>query len=521
MHLVTPSASFVRKAVAGTVAALALLPATALADPGPLAAPAGLPGVAALPGPIAPAAKAAATMQVVRANPDIAPVGTAFTLTSSGLPAGRDAQILWSSANVSWILDARPDSVDYIGRKVDKFNVVIGVGKTDATGNLSVPLKVPRDFGGMHDLFVVVDGVQVAKGGFLVPRRMTLSPKSGPIGTPIKVRVDGLGSPLYDSGGAIYWDNKYLGVYTANWTRGEAEFTIRAAGPVGRHQLVSGPAITVDYLNPQQSPQPWQEIINLPFTVTKDAGAPKPTVDWPANVAPTINATTTFTPLADATASAAKATLSSNAGSILSRVELAATGLVPGQKVDILWGNVVGNRVNCTGQCWSIVTGPLMDAVAAADGSLRTAIQIPDTLGGWHAIQLSQGGQVKAQVPYFVTRNVVSVPKRVKAGSKFTIRLKGVGWTQLDNTVAVTYDNSYVGYGCGFNSNGDVELNLVATGGPGTHIVDLWPLLYTQNPPYLNAVYGMVPFLSFGRDAPGLAAGYKIPALRVAITVVK
>ena len=34
----------------------------------------------------------------------------------------------------------------------------------------------------------------------------------------------------------------------------------------------------------------------------------------------------------------------------------------------------------------------------------------------------------------------------------FQVHLKGVGWTQLDNTVAVTYDNGYVGYGCGFNS---------------------------------------------------------------------
>jgi hypothetical protein len=514
----TRSASFCRAVVGAAAFALAL-PAAAWADQAPYAAPAGLP-VAALPGPIAPAMKPAATMQALKASPDIAPVGTAFAVTTTGLPADKDVQIVWSTANVSWILDARPDSVDYIGRKVDKFNVVIGVGKTDASGNLSVPLKVPNDFGGLHDLSAVIDGVQVAKGGYLVPRRISISPKRGAIGTPITVRVDGLGSPLYDSGGAIYWDNKYLGVYTANWTRGFAEFTIRAAGPVGRHQIVSGPAITVDYLNPQQSPQPWQEVVNLTFTVTKDAGPPKTRVDWPAAVTPTINAVTTFTPLTAAAAGAAKASLSQSYGSILSKVGLSATGLNPGQKVDILWGNVVGNRVNCTGQCWSIVTGPLLESTSGADGSLSTAFQIPDSLGGWHAIQLVQGGQVKAQVPYFVTRNIVQVPKRVKAGQKFTIRLKGVGWTQLDNTVAVTYDNSYVGYGCGFNSNGDVELNLVATGGPGTHIVDLWPLLYTQNPPYLNAVYGMVPFLTFGRDAPGLVAGYKIPAMRVAITVV-
>ena len=148
---------------------------------------------------------------------------------------------------------------------------------------------------------------------------------------------------------------------------------------------------------------------------------------------------------------------------------------------------------------------------------------IPDGLGGWHVIQVLQNGQAKAQVPFFVERSLVSMPKRVKVGERFTIHLKGVGWTQLDNTAAVTYDNSFIGYGCGFNSNGDVELNLVATGEPGTHLIDLWPMLYTQNPIYPNAaeVYGMVPFLSYAQDAPGLALGYRLPAMRLAITVVK
>ena len=52
----------------------------------------------------------------------------------------------------------------------------------------------------------------------------------------------------------------------------------------------------------------------------------------------------------------------------------------------------------------------------------------------------------------------------MKAGKPFIVELKGVGWTQLDNTVAVTYDNAYIGYACGFNSNGYVRIQLFATG---------------------------------------------------------
>ena len=111
---------------------------------------------------------------------------------------------------------------------------------------------------------------------------------------------------------------------------------------------------------------------------------------------------------------------------------------------------------------------PLGTGTAPRTARCRATVDVPDGLGGWHVVQLLQGGDVKAQVPYFVKRSVAGISSlKLKAGQAFTIHLKGVGWTQLDNTIAVDYDNSYIGYGCGFNSNGDVVLNLVATGAPG------------------------------------------------------
>ena len=61
------------------------------------------------------------------------------------------------------------------------------------------------------------------------------------------------------------------------------------------------------------------------------------------------------------------------------------------------------------------------------------------------------------------------------AGTTFTIHLKGVGWTETANIYAVDYDNAYIGYACGFNSQGDVMINLQATGEPGWHFIDLYP----------------------------------------------
>jgi hypothetical protein len=522
--LTTRSAPF-RKVAAGLVAAagMLLVPAVASADPTVVSAPA-VPGVAALPGPLIDPGKPAADMKVLKTAPDVALPGTAITISGSGLPAGKPVALTWATANVDWVLDPRADSVDYLGRKATKLTVRLATATTDGSGAFSVKLKAPQDFGGLHDIYAVVDGTQVAKGGFLVARSASISPKSGPIGTPITITYSGLGSSLYEGGASLLYDNKYAGAVMANWTRGVAKVKIRATGPVGRHVLEIADAISFKYLNIEQSPIPWGTGFKLGFTVTKDNGRPAPQIDWPAAVAPTMDAKTTLTKSGLAAGSTATAALTAASGQVLTKVGITATGLVPGQPVDLEWSTVVGNRVNCTGTCWTFVSVPLGKPTAAADGTLSSSIQVPDGLGGWHVVQVLQGGAIKAQVPFFVKRSFVgkAVSSLVlEQGQHFTIHLKGVGWTQLDNTIAVDYDNSYVGYGCGFNSNGDVVMNLIATGGPGTHLIDMYPLLYTQQPSYANTPYGMVPVLSYERDSPGLALGYQLPAMRLAITVVK
>ena len=460
-------------------------------------------------------------MKSLKTTPDIAPAGAAVTISGTGLVPAKDVTIVWMTANIRYILDAKPDSVDYLGRKVDKIGVAIAKTTTDAAGAFSVPVKIATDFGGLHDIYAVVDGVQVAKGGFLLERKVTITPKRGPIGTPITVRVIGMGSPTYESVGGVLYDNGYTGAVSANTTRGVATFTLRASGKPGNHFIeYGGSSHTVPYLNMRQSPVPWTDSHVLKFTVTKDAGAPPASIDWPAVVKPTIDARTTLSAANLGVSTAAALELSSTSGSVLSKVTLKATGLTPGAPVDLAWSTVVGNRVNCTGQCWNFVSVPLGRATAAPDGTMNSPVTIPDGLGGWHVVQASQDGVVKAQVPYYVKRSFVSMPKVVKAGQPFVIELKGVGWTQLDNTVAVTYDNSYIGYACGFNSNGDVKIQMRATGTPGTHLIDLYPLLYTQQPAYPYPQLGMVPLLAFTKDAPGLAAGYELPAFRLAIKVV-
>ena len=515
------------KRVAGISVAFAalLVPTSAFATPGPVLAPT-VPGVAGLPGPRVDPGKPAANMLTLTTSPDIATAGTQTTISGAGLPANKEVTLTWSTANVDWVLDSRPDSIDYLGRLATKFPVLLSKVQTDATGSFKVKIAAPQDWGGIHDIYAVVDGVQVAKGGFLVARHATMTPKKGPIGTPITVTYSGLGSSLYEGSVALLYDNHFSGQMTANWSRGVAVAHIRAAGPVGKHVIYLDDAVTFGYMNIPQAPVPWAISKKFIFTVTKDAGRPATQVDWPMKNLQTTAPTTTLSAIKSvAGATTATASLSTTSGQVLAKVDVTASNLTPNAPVTLQWATVVGNRVNCTGTCWAFSTVPLGTATAGADGTLKTKITVPDGLGGWHAVQLVQGADTKAQVAFFVKRSFASAQPvsdlTLRQGQHFTIHLKGVGWTQLDNTVAVDYDNSYVGYGCGFNSQGDVLLNLTASGAPGTHLIDMYPLLYTQQPSYANTPYGMIPMLSYASDMPGLALGYELPAMRLAITVVK
>ena len=246
-------------------------------------------------------------------------------------------------------------------------------------------------------------------------------------------------------------------------------------------------------------------------------------------------------------------TLSKSEGPILTKVNVKTAKVATDGTYQLVWSTVVGNRVNCpTSTCWAFSSIPLGTATVA-NGVSSTDVTIPDNLGGWHVIQMMKGNVIEAQTPFYVQESIMpfydangkqiglgiasfdpstapdviakgqaGVPQTTfKAGEDFTISIKGVGWTQLDNTLAVTYDNSYIGYGCGFNSNGYMVVRLKATGAPGTHIIDFHPLLYTNQPSFANTPYGMLPVLSSDRDFPGLALGYEVPSFHFSIKVTK
>lgn len=549
----------VTKKVALRIAVAALLPLSMVAPAGAadsvdvvLYAPKDLKGVPALPftgekikftDPIS----GVSTLSVSNMQ---GPEGTSLTLTGAGFKANTELTLTWSTAEGAWKAQLLPNSVNYTGYQYDKFNVIMAKVTTDANGGLKYVTKFPNDFGGPHDIYAVLDGVAVGKGAVQMTPTISISPKSGPIGTPITVTYKHMGPNLYTGGISVLWDNSYAGEAQGLWTRGSSSFTIHAAGATGKHLICGTAGIGVQYMNINQSPVPYAGGDCVTFTTTKDNGAAKASITFPQEIAPTTTQRTLMNDPIDPTSKAVMK-VSKSEGVVGEKIKVDVTGLSANTSYSMTWATVVGNRVNCTtGTCWVYSGVPISTVTSDANGVVTTEVAIPDHLGGFHAIQIKKGDLSQAQESIYVKqsifinkdskgKSVLGVAKafpsrapeprdasgiptlKFKAGEEFTIAMKGVGWTQLDNTMAVTYDNSYIGYGCGFNSNGYMVVHLRATGAPGTHIIDLHPVYYSYQPSFANTQYSMLPILSYNTDNFGLALGYKQPAVHFEIEIVK
>jgi hypothetical protein len=95
----------------------------------------------------------------------------------------------------------------------------------------------------------------------------------------------------------------------------------------------------------------------------------------------------------------------------------------------------------------------------------------------------------------YVERDATITPNNGPQGTQIVIQLLGTGWDYNTNIVAVDYDNSFVGYACGFSSQGNITVVLTATGSPGIHTIDLYGSIW------------------LGPAPPGTIAEYRYPIL--------
>src|SRR5262249_45225352 len=152
------------------------------------------------------------------------------------------------------------------------------------------------------------------------------------------------------------------------------------------------------------------------------------------------------------------------------------SGFQAGTSYKLNWGTIVGNRM--TGGAWEERGHVVAESRADAGGGVEFRFKVPDDLGGAHVLLVDLGG-TKKHGSYWIAPTALPLDlARGPVGTAFRLRLKGVGWSETANIYTVVYDNATSGYACAFNSQGDIEIIMQATGEPGWHFIDLYPAIY-------------------------------------------
>jgi hypothetical protein len=304
----------------------------------------------------------------------------------------------------------------------------------------------------------------------------------------------------------VNWDNNLVGFVSAAGTKGSAVARLRAAGPTGSHivKLLTGYQ-GQGYLNHEQSPIPHLPRPQFTFQTTPGR-APGPAVyaeryqPYPL-------------PAPEVQIANAKLALAQTQGPVGTKTMLRGEGFPAGSTLQLVWQTYVGSRVSGNG--FMPEERGLDSLTVDRNGVIAKDVTIPEDLGGLHGLAVRAGDKTLGRAFFAIETSIVSIsPQSGPVGTPVTIHLKGVGWTEYDNIYIATYDNAYMGYACGFNSQGDVVINFTASGAPGVHIIDLYPGIY-QGPPTEAQLLYRQPQLTYADDHPG----NKIPALRFTFEV--
>jgi hypothetical protein len=425
-------------------------------------------------------------------------VGAEVRATATALPAGKQGELTWGTVNGGWVIEGY---YRFRGKKYTETTVPLGRFTTDGEGKLDARFSIPEDYGGVHEVIATIDGKAVAQNGIEVTQSFEMTPSSGPVGTPIELKVKGLGWRTMESTWVANWDNNAVGWVSAAGTRGSAVAHFRAAGPAGDHVIkVYTGWQGQGYLNYEQSPVAHLPRPDLIFHTSAGRAIESSAFAEPYQPQPV--------PKAEVHVTNANVALSPTQGPVGSRAHLRGEGLRSGAMLQLVWQTSIGSRV--TDEGFAAKENAIGAVTVGSDGRLDAPITIPDDLGGLHSLTLRDGDNAVAAVHFVIETSIVSMtPTSGPVGTPVTIHLKGVGWTEYDNIYVATYDNGYMGYACGFNSQGDVVINFKASGTPGPHLIDLYPGIY-QGPPTQPQLLYRLPQLTYADDHPG----NKIPALR-------
>ena len=420
-------------------------------------------------------------------DPIHGPWGTPVVAKASGLKAQTAYDVVWTTVDGTWKLS--PDKSEHKGRDYAPVQVPLKSVTTDAAGAFTFTFTAPKEFGFGHDVLVIDPAAKAIKNksGFDVDMEVSISPTSGPVGTPITVEARGIGWRQLENSWLLSYDNAFTGWLSSVTTKGFARFVVPATGAPGGHILtILHGDFTFPYLNMQQSPAPDRPQFHIPFTVT----------DGPAVLPPPVAQQVLPILPAKPVDKGIYATPASNY--VGAPAAFVGKGLPANSDVELVWTTMTGNR-SISGFDETVAT--LGKTRTDASGGFNWSFTVPSDLGGSHKVVAKIGGAPVAETLFII--QVSAFPLAAShgpSGTKVDLHLKGVGWTETAQIYHLVYDNAYSGYVCGFNTAGDVVMNFVISGAKGWHYIDVYPGIYrtTETRPQNSKV----PQLTFADDHP-------------------
>jgi hypothetical protein len=185
-------------------------------------------------------------------------------------------------------------------------------------------------------------------------------------------------------------------------------------------------------------------------------------------------------------------------------VSISGSNFPSDKNVELTWTTRRGSYL----RGWDDLTRTLGIATSDSNGEFIFNMKVPYDLEGSHKISAkSEDIPNVNNASLYITRSANISLTEGPSGTTVEITMTGVGWTFVTNTATIVYDNSFVGYVCGFNTQGNVTAWVTAVGKPGIHTIDIYPTLYNGPPSGTsNAIY-RYPLLT-PQDHPAQSAAF-------------
>lgn len=185
-------------------------------------------------------------------------------------------------------------------------------------------------------------------------------------------------------------------------------------------------------------------------------------------------------------------------------VSISGSNFPSDKNVELTWTTRSGSYL----RGWDDLTQTLGIATSDSNGEFTFNMKVPYDLEGSHEISAkSEDIPNVNNASLYITRSADISLTEGPSGTTVEITMTGVGWTFVTNTATIVYDNSFVGYVCGFNTQGNVTAWVTAVGKPGIHTIDIYPTLYNGPPSGTsNAIY-RYPLLT-PQDHPAQSAAF-------------